>query len=584
MTDDPSNSAGQWQDIQDKHMSLAEGRALMEIAAQHRIALDTALDAIIMIDNDGKIMVWNQGAEKIFGYSAGEALGEDVHVLITPPRYRQASAKAFKHFKTTGDGAVIGGTREIAGLRKGGEEFPLELSLAAVKFQDKWAAVGTVRDITARAQAEAALRRSEAKFRAILETSPVAHSLNDGNNRITMVNSAFVNTFGYTLEDIPDLATWFSKAYPDPVYRRQVADAWRQQFQKAKRQGTPFEPLELDISCKDGGVRTVLASVLPFGEAQDKVHLVIFYDITERKLVELQNQMQMENLAALNAQLVASNDQLGRARNQLLQSEKMASVGLLAAGVAHEINNPIGYVFSNLGTLEKYLTDIFAVVSGYEKAERRLDGHAQAFEEVRQFKDQIDIGYLREDIQALLAESRDGLMRVKKIVLDLKDFSHTGREEEWQWADLQQGLESTMSVVWNELKYKCELVKEYGKLPLVQCLPSQLNQVFMNLLVNAAQAIEGRGVVTVRTAQEGDQIRVEVADTGAGIAPENLPHLFDPFFTTKPVGTGTGLGLSVSFSIVEKHHGRIEVSSEIGRGATFRIWLPVQQAEGVVPA
>ncbi|MFA7281195.1 MAG: ATP-binding protein, partial [Sterolibacterium sp.] len=180
-------------------------------------------------------------------------------------------------------------------------------------------------------------------------------------------------------------------------------------------------------------------------------------------------------------------------------------------------------------------------------------------------------------------ESREGLMRVKKIVLDLKDFSRTGGEEEWKWADVQHGLESTLSVVWNELKYKCEVIKEYGQLPPILCLPTQLNQVFMNLLVNAAQAIETHGIVTIRTGQEEDQVWVEVADSGKGIAPENLAHLFDPFFTTKPVGQGTGLGLAVSYSIIEKHHGRIEVHSELGKGATFRVWLPVRQADGMVP-
>ena len=583
MDTDAASPPGYLKDKQDEHLSMAEARALMEISAQHRIALDVANDPIVMIDNEGKIALWNRAAEKVFGYAASEALGQDLHALITPQRYLQASRKAFHHFRATGEGAALGKTLELAGIRKGGAEFPLELSLAAVLFQGQWVAVGTVRDISVRKQTELALLQSEEKFRAILDASPVAHALSDAKGNITLLNKTFSQTFGYTRENIPDLATWWTKAYPDPEYRSQVRAAWREHLEKTKRKGIDFEPLDLDICCADGRIRSMLVTSVSFGDPSGKTYLAIFYDITERKLAEQQAQQQMESIAQVNAQLQATNKQLGLAQNQLLQSEKMASIGLLAAGVAHEINNPIGYVFSNLGTLEKYLADIFAVVSKYEAAERLMESHTDEIEAVRQFKAQIDLDYLREDLQLLLAESREGLMRVKKIVLDLKDFSRTGGEEEWKWADVQHGLESTLSVVWNELKYKCEVIKEYGQLPPILCLPTQLNQVFMNLLVNAAQAIETHGIVTIRTGQEEDQVWVEVADSGKGIAPENLAHLFDPFFTTKPVGQGTGLGLAVSYSIIEKHHGRIEVHSELGKGATFRVWLPVRQADGMVP-
>lgn len=204
-------------------------------------------------------------------------------------------------------------------------------------------------------------------------------------------------------------------------------------------------------------------------------------------------------------------------------------------------------------------------------------------EELRQFKARVDLNYIRADTKALVAESSQGLERVKKIVLDLKSFVHSDSKDPWVWADVHQGLDSTLNIVWNELKYKCEVIKEYGTLPPIYCLPAQLNQVFMNLLMNAAQAIEVRGTVTLRTGQEGDRIWVEVSDTGSGIKPENIPHLFDVFFTTKPVGKGTGLGLSISHKIVETHHGKIEVHSEICTGTTFRVWLPVQQADAKVP-
>lgn len=268
---------------------------------------------------------------------------------------------------------------------------------------------------------------------------------------------------------------------------------------------------------------------------------------------------------------------LEEAQNQLLQSEKMASIGQLAAGVAHEINNPIGYVYSNLSTLQKYLSDIFEVLSAYEALEPALDADDPILMEIRRLKESLDFAFLKEDISALMAESAEGISRVRKIVQDLKDFSHVD-EAEWQWADLHKGLDSTLNIVNNELKYKAEVVRQYGELPSVECLPSQINQVFMNLLVNAAHAIESHGTIIIRTGTVGDEVWVEVTDTGKGIAPEHLNRIFDPFFTTKPVGKGTGLGLSLSYGIIQKHHGRIEVKSESGRGTTFTIRLPVQQS------
>jgi signal transduction histidine kinase len=163
-------------------------------------------------------------------------------------------------------------------------------------------------------------------------------------------------------------------------------------------------------------------------------------------------------------------------------------------------------------------------------------------------------------------------------VLDLKDFSHVG-ESTKLWANIEQGMDSTLNVVWNELKYKTEVIKEYAGIPEIECIPTQINQVFMNLLMNAAQAIKERGRITIRTGQEGENVWVEVEDTGSGIDPKNLSRIFDPFFTTKPVGQGTGLGLSLSYNIVQKHGGRLEVRSEVGKGTAFKVVLPLQNGD-----
>ncbi|MHB0985498.1 MAG: ATP-binding protein [Sulfuricella sp.] len=332
-----------------------------------------------------------------------------------------------------------------------------------------------------------------------------------------------------------------------------------------RRDGTPID------------IHLVSTPILEEGRVTGAV--VVFSDISLRKEAE-------RVIGETMKELRKTNKKLEEAQNQLLQSEKMATIGQLAAGVAHEINNPIGYVHSNLGSLDMYIQSLLGVVAAYEYAESAI-ADVEVLSQVLAAKRGADLEFLRKDIAALMAESREGITRVKKIVQDLKDFSHVD-EAEWQWTDLRKGLDSTLNIVWNEIKYKAEVIKEYGELPEVECLPSQLNQVFMNMLVNAAHAIEPpatspegkeRGTITLRCGAEGEEVWVEIADTGKGIPPENLNRVFDPFFTTKPVGKGTGLGLSLSYSIVQKHHGRISVASEAGKGTTFRIWLPIKQPE-----
>jgi two-component system, NtrC family, sensor kinase len=263
-------------------------------------------------------------------------------------------------------------------------------------------------------------------------------------------------------------------------------------------------------------------------------------------------------------ELAGKMGELEEAHGQLLQSEKMASIGVLAAGVAHEINNPVGFVNSNLGTLKNYTEELIALLESCRASTATEADFIAA-----------DFDYLKADSADLIRESRDGLERVRKIVANLKDFSRLDQAE-WQEADLNAGIECTLNVVWNELKYRAEVVREYDPgLPRVPCLPAQINQVVMNLLTNAAHAIEERGTITVRSGHDARWAWIEVADSGHGMPPEVLKRIFDPFYTTKPVGEGTGLGLSISYDIISKHGGHIDVSSEPGHGTTFRVCLPL---------
>ena len=222
------------------------------------------------------------------------------------------------------------------------------------------------------------------------------------------------------------------------------------------------------------------------------------------------------------------------------------------------------------------------MLAAYEREEVSVTLPA-ARERLQALKTKIDLEFLKEDIPVLMRESKEGIVRVRKIVQDLKDFSHVDAGQEWVWANLIQGIDSTLNVVNNEIKYKADVVRDYGDMPDIECLPSQINQVVMNLVVNAAHAIGSeRGTITIRTGVDGDDVWFEVADNGSGIPKDILSRIFDPFFTTKPVGKGTGLGLSLSYGIVQKHHGRLEVTSEVGKGTCFRVTLPIKHVESAV--
>jgi two-component system NtrC family sensor kinase len=262
---------------------------------------------------------------------------------------------------------------------------------------------------------------------------------------------------------------------------------------------------------------------------------------------------------------------------QLVQTEKLASIGLLAAGVAHEINNPVGFVSSNLTTMRGYvssLLDITVAVDGALRHAPETETFRQKLGELRDKINDADMDYIRNDLPSLLTESADGLERIKKIVVDLKNFAHADSEQR-QLADINAGLKSTLNLVWNEIKYKATVSTDYGTLPPVCCQPGKINQVLMNILVNAAQAIDKSGTIGIKTWHADGVVCIAISDTGCGIPQSAMDRIFEPFYTTKPVGKGTGLGLSLAYGILREHGGRIDVASRIGEGTTFTVVLPV---------
>jgi PAS domain S-box-containing protein len=264
------------------------------------------------------------------------------------------------------------------------------------------------------------------------------------------------------------------------------------------------------------------------------------------------------------------NAKLADTRAQLLQSDKMAAIGVLSAGVAHEINNPVGFVASNINILSDWNMELIQLI---ESMDHEIKRDALLTEAIAVYKNQCDFDYVKEEMPLLLQQTKEGLSRVRSIVADLKGFVHID-ESVWEKVDLRQTIRSTLNIVNNELKFKAEVELDFDDIPLVECLPSQISQVLMNIVVNAAQSIERKGVITITTRHQGAMVCIKISDTGVGISKENLRRMFDPFFTTKPVGKGTGLGLSVSYGIIESHHGRIEVDSQEGKGSNFYIWLP----------
>ena len=373
----------------------------------------------------------------------------------------------------------------------------------------------------------------------------------DGDGRITFCNPPAEEILGERGEVLRGRLIWdWFRGVP----RAQIL------LSRTLEGGERFKSAESAITRADGTVVPIGISCAPVTNAEgDGLGAVaVFSDLTEIRALQ----------------------------RQVLQTEKMASIGQLAAGVAHEINNPMGFIHANLFQMAEYLSDLRGVWDRVEKlraaaARGDLAEVQRNAEELDEAAAEVDVGFVLSDLAKAIRESQEGSERIRHIVQDLRDFSHRETGERIL-ADVNHCLDSTANIVWPMMKHMVTLEKDYAELPSVSCFPMQLKQVFMNLLVNAYQAVEERGAaeegpgrVVLRSESRPGEVAVSVRDTGVGIDPLNLDRIFDPFFTTKKVGSGTGLGLSTCYSIVERHGGRIEVDSEVGQGSIFTVILPL---------
>lgn len=566
--------------------------SLLEMTKMLTQIIDGASVASLVIDRHHRVTHWNTACERMTGIRRSEVLGsrEGWRAFYQEKRplladmvvdgVDEATLRSFYGGHLNRSSIVTGGVEVEAFFPQFGVSGKWLFFTAAPLYDAHGQVIGaieTLQDVTARRTSEEALLRHRNELEEIVRqrsaelattarelelfvaNSPIGVAFSSGGI-IQRVNPAMADMFGYAA----------SEAVGMPGRSFYLCDEDHASFGRYAgpllSQGEPIHS-EMWMRHADGHAIWVQIDA-HVADTNDTAHGTWWMMQDRSDIRDAQEQLQ-----ARVHELDAMNHQLAEAQNQLLQQDKMASIGQLAAGVAHEINNPIGFVSSNLNTLRQYVNGLLGLSEACD-AVLAAPADAAASQAMARKREEIEIEFLREDLPQLLDECADGLGRVKKIVQDLKDFSRVDHSD-WAEADLNVGLESTLNVVRHEVKYKAEVIRQLTPLPPVTCLAAQLNQVFMNLIVNAAHAIVDKGTITLLSGVEQDWAWVQVEDTGCGMSAETQRRIFEPFFTTKDVGKGTGLGMSLSFSIVQKHGGAIQVRSAVGQGTAIRVWLPV---------
>jgi len=426
-----------------------------------------------------------------------------------------------------------------------------------------------------RKRIEETMRENAEKRRVILEDIEEAYYEADTSGRFTFVNNAMCKSLGYKRAELIGQKYW---RLLDQATMQTLVEA----VDKSYKTNQPVSLMDMEAIHKDG---TKLISETSVSIIRDTEGAFIGFrgisrNVTKRRQMEqelIRKNKEIEDnrrhIKHALERLERTYEELKASQLKILQQEKMASIGQLAAGVAHELNNPMSFISSNLGTLEKYVNRLTEYITAQSDVIKSLK-NAAAVRKINAKRKELKLDYVIGDIREMIRESMNGAERVKKIVYELNCFSRMD-EEEYKEADINECIESAIVIVWNELKYKSTLEKNYGNLPLAKCYPRQINQIFVNLLINAVNSIEKKGVIGIRTWHEDGSIWMEVSDTGSGIPLQNLTKIFEPFFTTKAAGKGTGLGLSITYEIVQRHKGEITVKSDVGRGTVFTIRIPV---------
>jgi len=426
------------------------------------------------------------------------------------------------------------------------------------------------------------IRENMEKHQVLLQDIKDAYFEVDVLGRFIVVNNAMCSDLGYGPEELIG-----------EKYLVLVDKDGSKKLQKAveclHKNDEPVNLLDM-VATKKDGTKIIYEALLSVIKETDGVVVGfrgVGRDVTRRRQMEEELKHNQEELIKKNreideskqgvqralAELKNAHEELKASQLKILQQEKMASIGQLAAGVAHELNNPMSFISSNLGTLDKYVNRLSDFIQVQAQSLEFVTDDA-IIREIDEKRKELKINHILEDVKMLLKESLEGSDRVKRIVSELNSFSRMD-EEEYKKANINECIESAITIVWNELKYKSTLKKEYGELPPITCYPRQMNQIFVNLLINAVNSIVDKGVITIKTWHKNGFVWMEVSDTGAGIPQQNLVRIFEPFFTTKEAGKGTGLGLSITYEIVQRHKGEITVESEVDKGTAFTIKIPV---------
>jgi two-component system, NtrC family, sensor kinase len=418
----------------------------------------------------------------------------------------------------------------------------------------------------------------EELYRSIASSARVAIVVMDDSGRIIFWNPAAREVFGYGESEVLGRDA-YALLVPEPC--QQVYAETLERLRRIGAGSSTGETIELCGRRKNGVEFPIELSMSIMGEGNGRHVIAVVRDITDRTKVEKELASHQE---MLEEEVHERSEKLLEAQRQVLQGEKLASVGRLAAGIAHEINTPIQYVGDNLHAIAQFLQDLRRVLDAYREG---MDQAAKAgvapetVEKAKAAEREHDLDFVLEDAPKAVAQALEGVQRVAQIVRAMKDFSHI-KGGASSSIDINHCLESTLTVARNEYKYHADVKTDLGPLPLISCYPSELNQVFLNLLINATHAIQDtgqRGLITVTTRADGEWVEVSIADTGGGIPEDIRDKIYEPFFTTKEVGKGTGQGLYIARQIiVGKHGGTLTFDSEIGKGTTFRIRIPIKLA------